>query len=58
MNARTTQLERYAALLERVTVLERALLGIASIADTKAARENPRVALDDIRDIADKALDG
>jgi hypothetical protein len=58
MNARTAHLERYAALLERVTVLKRALEKISVIADTKAARENPRVALYDIRDIADRALDG
>ena len=47
---------RHGAAMERITVLERALEKIGVIASGRMAQERPRIAVEDIKDLADKAL--
>jgi predicted ATP-grasp superfamily ATP-dependent carboligase len=51
-------LERYAALLDRVTVLERALDKIGILVADEQAQADPRGALRVVSSMVDRALDG
>jgi hypothetical protein len=56
--ARQMILERYAALLDRVTVLERALDKIGILVADEQAQADPRGALRVVSSMVDRALDG